>query len=40
LIEEPETFLHPSAQQDLLDSIKDLSEDNQIIITTHSPIFA
>jgi putative ATP-dependent endonuclease of the OLD family len=40
LIEEPETFLHPSAQQDLLDSIKDLSEDNQIIITTHSPVFA
>lgn len=40
LIEEPETFLHPSAQQDLLEALKRLSEDNQIIITTHSPIFA
>ena len=39
LIEEPETFLHPSAQEDLLNSFKDLSEDNQIIITTHSPVF-
>jgi predicted ATP-dependent endonuclease of OLD family len=40
LIEEPETFLHPSAQEDLLNAFKDLSEDSQIIITTHSPIFA
>jgi AAA15 family ATPase/GTPase len=40
LIEEPETFLHPSAQEDLLNAFKDLSEDNQIVITTHSPIFA
>jgi putative ATP-dependent endonuclease of OLD family len=40
LIEEPETFLHPLAQQDLLDSIKELSEETQIIITTHSPVFA
>jgi len=39
LIEEPETFLHPSAQEDLLNSLNDLSEDNQIIITTHSPVF-
>ncbi|MDZ7611355.1 MAG: AAA family ATPase [Candidatus Moranbacteria bacterium] len=40
LIEEPETFLHPSAQEDLLNALKDLSEDNQIIVATHSPIFA
>jgi putative ATP-dependent endonuclease of OLD family len=40
LIEEPETFLHPSAQEDLLSALRDLSSDNQIIITTHSPIFA
>ena len=40
LIEEPETFLHPSAQQDLLDALKRLSDDNQVIITTHSPVFA
>lgn len=40
MIEEPETFLHPSAQQELLNSLIELSKDNQIIITTHSPIFA
>lgn len=40
LIEEPETFLHPTAQSDLLDAFKELSNENQIIITTHSPIFA
>jgi putative ATP-dependent endonuclease of the OLD family len=40
LIEEPETFLHPTAQSDLLAALKDLSNDNQVIITTHSPVFA
>ena len=40
LIEEPETFLHPTAQQDLLNAFKELSNENQIIITTHSPVFA
>ena len=40
LIEEPETFLHPSAQNDLLNALRELSEDNQVIITTHSPVFA
>jgi predicted ATP-dependent endonuclease of OLD family len=40
LIEEPETYLHPSAQEDLLTAFRDLSDDNQIIVTTHSPIFA
>lgn len=40
LIEEPETFLHPTAQQDLLNALKELSADNQIIISTHSPVFA
>lgn len=40
LIEEPETFLHPTAQQDLLNALKELSDDNQIILTTHSPVFA
>ncbi len=39
LIEEPETFLHPSAQEDLIDAFNDLSEDNQILISTHSPVF-
>ncbi|WP_353101603.1 AAA family ATPase [Myroides odoratus] len=40
LIEEPETFLHPTAQQDLLTALKELSDDNQVITTTHSPVFA
>jgi len=40
LIEEPETFLHPTAQADLLNAFKELSNENQIIITTHSPVFA
>jgi len=40
LIEEPETFLHPTAQQDLLKALKELSLDNQVITTTHSPVFA
>ncbi len=40
LIEEPETYLHPSAQEDLLTAFRNLSDDNQIIICTHSPIFA
>src|SRR5690606_38430725 len=40
LIEEPETFLHPTAQADLLNALKELSNDNQVLITTHSPVFA
>jgi len=39
-IEEPETFLHPSAQNDLLDSLVEISNNNQILLTTHSPVFA
>lgn len=39
-IEEPETFLHPSAQEDLLSALTELSNDNQILIATHSPVFA
>jgi putative ATP-dependent endonuclease of the OLD family len=39
-IEEPETFLHPELQNDLLDSIILLSENSQFFITTHSPVFA
>ena len=40
LIEVPETFLHPSAQNDLLTALRELSDENQVIITTHSPVFA
>lgn len=40
IIEEPETFLHPSAQEDLLNAFTQLSNDNQILLATHSAIFA
>ena len=39
-IEEPETFLHPELQHDLLTSIIELSDNSQFFITTHSPVFA
>jgi predicted ATP-dependent endonuclease of OLD family len=39
-IEEPETYLHPSAQADLLSSIMKISENSQFFLTTHSPVFA
>ena len=39
-IEEPETFLHPELQNDLLNSIITLSENSQFFVTTHSPVFA
>jgi len=39
-IEEPETFLHPELQNELLESIILLSENSQFFITTHSPVFA
>ncbi|MEZ4926015.1 MAG: AAA family ATPase [Saprospiraceae bacterium] len=39
-IEEPETYLHPELQFDLLSSIITISDDSQFFLTTHSPIFA
>lgn len=41
LFEEPEAFLHPSQQESLNYSLKSLSqsEDEQVLITTHSPTF-
>jgi hypothetical protein len=41
-IEEPETFLHPQAQEDLLESLSGLSNAGrcQVMLTTHSPVFA
>ena len=38
-IEEPETFLHPTAQRKLADMLQQQSKNTQILITTHSPIF-
>lgn len=39
-LEEPETYLHPSLQNDLLSSVLTISETSQFFLTTHSPIFA
>ena len=39
-IEEPETYLHPSAQRVLLDSLLLISDRSQISLTSHSPVFA
>jgi predicted ATP-dependent endonuclease of OLD family len=40
-IEEPETYLHPRAQRLLIESLRTLREGGyQIIITSHSPVFA
>lgn len=40
LFEEPELYLHPNAQKILFEALERLSEDdNQVIVTTHSPIF-
>lgn len=39
LFEEPEAFLHPLQQEQLNLSLKKLSKENQVLITTHSPIF-
>lgn len=36
-IDEPETFLHPQAQDRLIQSFKNISKDDQVFITTHSP---
>ncbi len=36
-IDEPETFLHPQAQNKLLDALDKISEESQILIITHSP---
>ncbi len=38
-IEEPESHLHSGAIHSLIDVINSLSEHNQIIITTHNPLF-
>ena len=36
-IDEPETFLHPQAQNKLLDALERISAKSQIFIITHSP---
>ncbi|MFC1626211.1 ATP-binding protein [Pseudomonadota bacterium] len=39
-IEEPETSQHPHNQRLLVSALADLSADNQVIITTHTPMLA
>lgn len=38
-IEEPESHLHSGAIHDLVDAISKLSINNQVVITTHNPLF-
>lgn len=38
LFEEPEIYLHPSLQRKMIITLKNLSRNNQIFLTTHSPI--
>jgi predicted ATP-dependent endonuclease of OLD family len=38
-IEEPESHLHPSAIHSLNDTIYGMATDNQVIISTHNPLF-
>lgn len=37
LIDEPGSYLHAKAQEDVLDILQEISKENQIIFTTHSP---
>lgn len=39
IIEEPESHLHPEAINQLNAIIESLSENNQVIVTTHNPLF-
>ncbi len=38
-IEEPESHLHPAAVHELKSVIEELSEQNQIVLSSHSPLF-
>ncbi|MGX4607607.1 ATP-dependent nuclease [Priestia sp. JNUCC 25] len=38
LFEEPEVYLHPSLQRKMINALKDLSLNNQVFFTTHSPV--
>ncbi|WP_416198793.1 MAG: AAA-15 domain-containing protein [Sporanaerobacter sp.] len=38
LIEEPEIYLHPSLQKDMGTILLEISQSNQVIFTTHSPL--
>jgi predicted ATP-dependent endonuclease of OLD family len=37
LVDEPGSYLHAKAQEDVLHTLEELADDNQVIFTTHSP---
>lgn len=37
LLDNPGVYLHPSGQKDLLQTLEEIAETNQIVFTTHSP---
>jgi len=39
LFEEPELYLHPSAQRQLFNALSVFAKDHPVIVTTHSPTF-
>jgi putative ATP-dependent endonuclease of OLD family len=39
MFEEPELFLHPEAQKILFSALHVFSTHNQVVVTTHSPLF-
>ncbi len=39
IFEEPELYLHPTAQQILFDALYTISRTDQVVISTHSPLF-
>jgi len=39
LFEEPELYLHPSAQRVLFEALRRLSSSHQVVLSTHSPVF-
>lgn len=38
IIEEPEVYLHPSLQRKMIDTLLMISQNNQVIFSSHSPI--
>lgn len=38
VIEEPEIYLHPSLQRKMIETLMNISENNQVIFTSHSPV--
>lgn len=39
LFEEPELYLHPSSQRVLYDALRQIAQDHQVCVCTHSPYF-